>query len=179
MKLSEYWSDLLTTNFLLKWLVVSLSLLCGILTCALAVASSREPLIIERSCLSQVVPTKGTRHTEEEIVSFVRFVLPKRFDSDASDSKFYLTDSETSRREGEKNELAQKNIGQRVLVSSVRLSGKDAIVEMDRVLNMGGLRSAIPSVIRVGFIAIERTEANPYGLLISQVKPETTKETVK
>jgi hypothetical protein len=169
MKFAAAWSNILSQNLTLRLVIMTL----GSTTLVLAVTSVKlmlkEPLIIERGCLSFVQPTVNSKHPVSEIDAFVRTALSKRFDTSAQDTDAFLADDERGFRTQEQTELAKKQVTERVLVNAIKVDGTNVTVDADRLLSVGKIRSALPFVLKVEIATQSRTPSNPYGLLLKKV----------
>lgn len=169
MKFTVAWAGVLTENNLLKTIVAVLTIICLVFSVALARLSVREPILIERECTSRYVSPADLKHTNKEIESFIRSGISMRFDSNAADFKELLSDDETAFRIKEQEELKKKSLIQRVLVNSIKQEANDYVVDADRLLSTGKVRSALQFIIRVELASVARTVSNPYGLIIRRV----------
>ncbi len=179
MKFHVAWSSVINQNITLRAAVLGLSACCLCLTIAAVRLAVRQPLLIERECLSRVVTPVNTQVTPQEIDNFVHFVIPKRFDSDAVDSAVVLSSDEESFRNREQEELSKKSMSQRVVVVSVKEEGTNVTVDTDRILTIGKLRTALAFPLQISLSTTDRTSANPYGLVlkrVSQLKEEELKK---
>ncbi len=65
-----------------------------------------------------------------------------------------------------------KEMKQRILVNRIeKISGADVIIDADRILSIGPVRSALPFPLRLTLSSATRSRGNPYGLRLMQVKP--------
>ncbi len=178
MKFTEAWIDVINQNNLLK-VALAVSTLCTFVLCVTVVQLAlRNPLVIDRECYSKAVSPAATKQTASEIESFVRFSLPKRFDTEAPDSRVLLGEEEYAYRLKEQEDLARKGMKQKVIPANIRVTEKGVEVDADRILSVGTIRSNVPFSLNVQVTATSRTPANPYGLLIQRVS-QTNKEETK
>lgn len=170
MRLTVAMDSLEKENKILKWTLVSLFLLVIGLSIGTIKASMKEPLIIERGCFSKVVtPTAGV-NSKDEISAFIELAVAQRFNS-KSTGNVYLSEEQQQARTLELKELSKLNMTQKVFVTSVDLANKKIVVQADRLISAGDVRSAFKWPIEVEIESIERTEANPYGLMLTKVLP--------
>lgn len=176
MRFTTAWSEVVAQNTTLKLVIALLTVLTACLGFTSAKLSMREPLVIERACYSQAVPTGSTRRTEAEIEAFNREMLRERFDSGAILVPGHLSSEEEAFRKQEQEALKTSNMTQRIVVNSVKVDKESISVDADRIISVGQIRSAFPFPLTVMLSSTSRTEGNPYGLTavkISPVKKET------
>ena len=139
-------------------------------------SSMKDPLIIERGCDSKVAEIESSNQTKEEIESFIKMAISTRFDSALkSDPSVYLTEGLQLVRMKEQTELKNKGIDQRVIVRSVKYDQDKYIVEADRLIGIGKVRTAVPLNLTISISSKVRSVSNPYGLvltLVDQIKDE-------
>jgi hypothetical protein len=178
MKLTTAWSNVVSQNLTLRATVLILglcSLVFSITTVRLAV---RDPLIIDRECVSKAVTSANAKHSSPEIDGFVRMALGKRFETGAADSEVFLSDEENGFRAKEQDELSKRNVTQRLIINSLKIDGSTVNIDSDRILSIGKIKSAIAFPLVVTLSTVDRSTANPYGLSIrrvAQAKPEVSK----
>jgi hypothetical protein len=136
----------------------------------------RNPLVIERGCFSKAAQIADSQHTNLEIESFVEAALAQRFDSKDPGRETFLASSEKDLRSKEQKDLAARKLNQRVVVNAVSVSEKGILVEADRLISVGDIRSAFKFPLAVKVESVTRTVANPFGLILSEVKPVEQKE---
>jgi hypothetical protein len=175
MKFTTAWANVLTQNMTLRASIAVLGVCALVLSISTVKLALRDPLIIERECVSKSRQATSTKHTPVEIDAFVRTALPKRFDSDAADAQVVLSSEENGFRAKEQDELAKRSMSQRVLVNGMKVNGSDVTVDADRLIAVGKIKSVIPFPVTVSLSTTDRTPGNPYGLVIrrvSQIKQE-------
>ena len=176
MKFSLAWAEIANQNVLLKTALACVSI-CAVCFAVVSLKLAlKEPLIIERSCFNRLVKSGDARRTNEEIETFVRIALEQRFDSDAKSKSEFLSTVESSQRMQEQKELSSRQLKQRILVNSVVIEGSDITIDADRVITVGAIRSALPFPLKLKVESQERTDGNPYGLIVSSVKSSDKKE---
>ncbi len=171
MKFTEVWASTLYANSILKISTAVLGLVVLILTFALIRLGLKDPIIVERACFSSVASPVKTPHTQAEIESLAKLALEHRFNSDTVDNASFISSSELLNRNKEQEELKSKNITQKILVNSLKVEGTKVVVEADRFLASGKIKSVIPLPLQVELIENNRTQSNPYGLLLVKVNP--------
>lgn len=172
MKFHVAWANVLSQNVTLRIAIVALVASTCILALSTMSLSLKKPLIIERACFSKTIQTEdSTQHPESEVESFLTVALSKRFDSTASDVALYLSSDEQGFRAKEQDELSQKGMAQRVLVNSVKRENGKFIVEADRIVSIGKIKTVVNFPLRLTLSSTDRTEGNPYGLILEKAEP--------
>src|SRR5262249_10838507 len=101
-----------------------------------------------------------------------REALAERFNSENALGIALLSPEERAIRESEQEELKRQEMRQVVLVSSLKLESSGvALVETDRLITVGSIRSVLRFPLRVQIERISRTRENPYGLIAARVTP--------
>ncbi len=176
MKFNVAWAKIAQENSILKTSVLVLGSLCTFLGICLTQMALKNPLVIERGCFSKVVALAEAAHTNVEIESFVEAALPQRFDTKDPGRETFLAGSERDLRSKEQKDLSARKLSQRVVVNSVVVNDKGVTVEADRIISVGDIRSAFKFPLSVRIESVARTTANPFGLILSEVKPLEQKE---
>jgi len=178
MRFTTAWANVLSQNVALRFVTITLSTVSLIFCIATIRLALKDPFIIERECYSTLRPQADPKHTTAEIESFVITALSKRFDSNASDSKVFLSTTEEGFRAKEQEELKMKEMSQRISVNKIsKLDGTKAQVDADRTLSVGKVRSTLPFPLTVTLASTARTPGNPYGLIIQRVSQGAQEET--
>jgi hypothetical protein len=176
MRFSVAWAKVAAQNVTLKLATILLAIVAIVQLFILLDLSLRNPLVVDRGCFSRISTAKPQEPTTEEIKGFLLEALPMRFDSTAVVKDGFLSIEETVNREKEQATLKQRQMSQRVLVSDVQVNGRDVAVAADRLISVGKIKSALTFNLRVTIQQINRTESNPYGLVISQISLIEEKE---
>lgn len=130
----------------------------------------RDPLIVERSCESKTVVSKSSAPTKLETESFIKEALAARFDTDR-DKPSLMTVAQAETKDKELKELKSRNIAQVVFVDSLDLkSNGEFRAKLTRLLKVGAISTALGFSIDAKLYETRRTEDNPYGLILSEVK---------
>lgn len=130
----------------------------------------KDPLIIERGCDSKIAEVQSSAQTKDEIETFIKVALSARFDSNLkSDPALYLMENLQTIRNKEQSELKNKGIDQRVIVRSVKFDQNKYLVEADRLIRIGKVRTAVPLDLVLGISSKVRSVSNPYGLILTFV----------
>lgn len=172
MRFTVAWSKVLSQNIALRFTILCLSATVIGLLVVLTKLSLRDPIVIERACFSQTLDPASTDRTQAEISTFIKEALAQRFDTNAVLQDGFVSMEEAQFREQEQRSLKEKEMKQRVLVNQVeKISGADVMIDADRIISVGPVRSALPFALRLTISSIPRSRGNPYGLKLIQVKP--------
>lgn len=171
MKFHAAWDSLEKENRNLKILTIALCTLAIFLTVAVTSTATKEPVIVERGCYSKMAKTaENAKPTEEEISAFIEKSLGARFNTSPENLDF-LSFKQRSFREKEQVELTKQNMTQKVIVSEVKSTNEAVLVNADRFISIGKIRSVLRFPLKVSLETTDRTDSNPYGLLLSDVNP--------
>lgn len=171
MKFHAAWDSLEKENRNLKILTIALCTLAIFLTVAVTSTATKEPVIVERGCYSKMAKTaEDAKPTEEEITAFVEKALGARFNT-RPDNLEYLAFKQRGFRDKEQIELSKQNMAQKVIVSDVKITKEVILVNADRFISIGKIRSVLRFPLKVIIESTDRTDSNPYGLLLSDVNP--------
>lgn len=180
MKFNLAWAKVISENSLLRMIAGVMTLATLSESFALLIESQKPPLVIDRACTAAVATlATSNERSGVEIQAFLEKALHERFDTEAPVQSILLVDTEVARRQKEQADLKLKGITQRILPDFKALrvvekdkdtSGKLVEVTTDRLLSVGVVRSAFLFPIQVTIATVTRTEANPWGLVISAVK---------
>ncbi len=124
-----------------------------------------EPLLVTKSNLDVKVATQN--------------MLKARFNTETFSPDLYLSDKQKILRETEQRELKNRNMNQSVIIRSIELSKDQALVDLDRVIAVGDLRTAVRTKLKIAFEESEPNELNPYGLVLSLAEVQTNNEVKK
>lgn len=157
----------------LKVAVLCLSVVSLIFALMLALDLSREPLLIERACETQIARAASSAQTESEVEAFLREAISVRFDTSADrDPASFLTQDQVSARAKEREELKRGGIDQRMIVRAVKSEGDHFVISADRLVAVDKARSAIPLLLVAKVASKTRSLTNPYGLLLTSVEQQ-------
>ncbi len=163
------WACVLAKNISLKLATLILLLLTitlGLTTVKLAL---REPLIVERGCISRLVQTGSTERTPAEIEAFITEALTMRFNTNSPQIGGYLSLDEDGVRINDQKELLQRSMTQKIIINGVKINGATVTVDTDRLISVGNIRSALPFLLFAQIATVTRNESNPYGLVLNKV----------
>lgn len=167
MKFSLAWADTASQNVVLKVAICVMGASVVALTVVSARLALKEPLLIERSCFDSAVPTtRSNERTNTEIEAFVRESLEQRFNTMSSPKFGYLSEAELAARAAELKEFSGRTIGQRIVINAIKVGKDNALVDADRILSVGPIRTALPFQLNLSLGTTDRTLANPYGMTL-------------
>ena len=176
MRFTELWAEVLSQNNSLKWATLSLSVLSVALASCLLSLAMKEPLVFERECFSKSVTLVSASPSNAEIEKFIRLAMEKRFNTDALDVPVFLSASELDVRNREIDELSKKGMSQKVLINSVKIEKDKITVDADRIISVAKIRSALPLPVTVKIKQTDRSNGNPFGLILSDVSLISSEE---
>lgn len=179
MKFNVAWAHVASQNLILRFALMATSLTCLGLLLTLIKVSLRDPLLIERGCFSRAVEKASTDHSEEEIRAFLTEALAQRFNSEAHPLNGYLSEEELRSKEQEQHEMKEREIRQTIILNRItKIEANHALVDADKLIAIGSIRSAFPFPLEIKLATKMRSQSNPYGLLITFIKPvQATKRT--
>lgn len=170
MKFTVAWAKVASENSILKIVILCLSVLCVFFGASSLKLALRDPIVVERGCYSKAALVTDGKRSSIEIESFLKEALSQRFDSQALVRNNFLSSEEQFLREKEQKDLQLRKLTQRVLLNSAAVDGGVVVVDADRLISVGDVRSAFKFPLRVKIESVTRTEWNPYGLVVSEVK---------
>jgi hypothetical protein len=179
MRFSTAWAKSAAQNVTLKVATVVLGVVCFFQLSLIAGLSMKDPLVIERTCFSRASITKNATPTQEEIKSFLSETIPMRFDSSAMLKEGFLALEETISREKELAILKQRQMTQRVLITDMKVNQNEIQVFTDRLISIGKIKSVLPLNLKITILQTNRSESNPYGLIIGSISQIIEKEEKK
>ena len=175
MKFTKAWANVAQQNGVLRIAILTVCLASMISLLILLKFALKAPLIIDRGCASRAIQTDSDQApTEAEIHTFIRQVLPQRFDTKSIANPDLFSLEEMQNRELEQKQLSSHEVRQTILVNSITGTGDTYVVDTDRILAMGDLRSALRFPLKVKIGQTQRSQADPYGLVLLNVsKPKS------
>lgn len=176
MKFSTAWAKTAAQNVTLKIATVVLAAVSVVQLFVIGSLASRDLPIVERGCFSRALQAKPVDPTKNEIEAFLVEALPMRFDTNGYLKEGFLSIEETVSREKEQATLKQREIKQKIIVQDIKNNGKDILITADRFLSVGKIKSALSLNLKVMVQQSNRTESNPYGLILSSVTQIEEKE---
>ena len=176
MRFNIAWAAVAAQNVTLKAVIVSLSVVSIALAITTARLSSREPLLIERGCMTRTLEQGSTAHSVTEIEAFTREAIRQRFNSDTTPIPGYLAPDEQAARVREQKEFVTRSMTQYVVTRSVKVSGNTVTVDADRLISIAQIRSAFLFPLTVTVATTSRSENNPFGLQLVKVEQPKQEE---
>lgn len=176
MRFSTAWAKVAAQNVTLKIATVVLAIIGVVQLFLIGGLASRDLPVIERGCFSRATSAKASDPTKDEIKAFLLEALAMRFDSSAYLKEGFISLEEAGFREKEQATLKQRQIAQRIVVADVKIDGQEINVAADRLIAIGKIKSALTLNLKVTVQTTNRTEANPYGLVLSSVSQIEEKE---
>jgi hypothetical protein len=180
MKFSSGVDGLSKENQFLRTLTKNLLLIIASLFGLVLFFSNKEPIIVERNYHGlEVLKRVPLARTESDLQQAVTLMIKARFDSDTIAPHVFLNPKQLLLRETEQKDLKAQNMNQKIILRVVTITKDKALVELDRVISVGELRSALKAKVKLSFEETEPTEINPYGLTLSLADPIQSKEEKK
>jgi hypothetical protein len=176
MRFSMAWADVAKQNNVLRIAVIGVTFVCVVVLMIALKFAFKEPLLIERGCFSTVSPMQSQAQTPQEIEGFLGEAVAERFNTGALVVGDYFALEELKARDSEQTELARREIRQKVVVNSITKQGDSYLVDADRILSVGKIRSAFQMPMTVTIAKTTRTSGNPYGIVVLRVAPIKTED---
>jgi hypothetical protein len=177
MKFSSTVDSLSRENRFLRRVIGLLAL--GVTVLALVITllyDKPEKIVLRSSHGLEIVALTPLTRTEADVEQAVRLMVKARLESDAIAPEVFLSKQQMALRGAEQRELKSRGFTQSIVVRSAQIQTSSAIVNFDRVISVGDIRSAIQTKANIAFEEIEPNDLNPYGLrlsMLSPIEPET------
>lgn len=180
MKITTAWANLARNYTHLKFANVILGSCLIVLSIVCVKLSLKEPLIIEKACFTKTLnPNTDTTRKVSEIEAFIKDNLKHRFNSEVLLNKTLLSPLEFKFRKEEQKAFKKKGIIQHVIVREVQVTKDQILVNADRLLAVGKVRSALSLPLIVKIQKTARSIDNPYGLIFEKIKTVNLKKKKK
>lgn len=177
MKFTTAWAQTQSQNFVLKLALLMITGCAVTFAVMAAKFGLRKPLLIERSCITDVIAASDTKHTDSEIKNFITEAVTQRFNPDVKPLPSFIDEKEIQFKQQELKELTDRNMDQKVIVHNMTINGETVKVDADRLIMVGEVRSAFRFPLKIQIASTTRTIDNPYGLkLVKAERIETEKE---
>lgn len=175
MKFSLSIDALSKENSHLKFIIKMQFCVVIVLLLQVVVHNSQVPLMIQSSTrgLELIQPVDFER-SDADVQSAAELMLKARFNTDSISANLFLSDKQLQLRESEQKELKNRNMVQAILIRKIEISKDQAFIDVDRVIAVGEIRSAIKTKLKIAFEETEPNELNPYGLVLSFVEAQNT-----
>lgn len=178
MKLSTAFDGMARENYFLKLVVKSLLLTTALLLGITYNLYDRIPLVVERGSRGmEIVNATPFSRKATDLKQAIVLMLHARFDSDTVSPELFLNQKQLALRDTEQKDIKARAMSQDVFVRAVTFDKDQATVDIDRIIAVGEVRSALKARIKVTFEETSPNELNPYGLLLSLADPVEQKET--
>lgn len=174
MNFTTAWANIAKQNVNLKVALVAVTICTIFLGYSTVSLSLKDSVVIERGCFSKAVDVTSAKQTNEEIKTFIGIALKQRFDTNTQVIEGYLSLDERNLKEKEQLDLKKKGLEQIVVLRKVTIANESIMVEADRLYSIQNVRSTFPIKLNLSLETKQRTETNPYGLIL--VKTEELKE---
>lgn len=140
----------------------------------------RNPVVVERTAHGlEIVRSTDFTRTQADLQQAIALMIKARFSSDAVATEILLNPKQQLLRDTEQKDMKVRGLSQAIIVRNVVIEKDQAIVDLDRVISIGEVRSALKAKVRVSFEETSPNELNPYGLLLSLADPIEQKEVTK
>ena len=178
MKFQNAWVNIAHENLTLKLVLFSMGFISLGSTGIAIYDHLKDPLVIDRGCVSRVVKTSESTRDENEVKSFIKEAVSERFDTGVNPTELYMSEEEISAKNTEQKELSSRSIDQVVTFRNAVIQGDQATVQLDRIIGVGNVKSVFTFHILVTLASSTRSNDNPYGLKairFQEVKAEEKK----
>jgi hypothetical protein len=176
MRFPTAWADIASQNVTLKGVIAALSVSLITVATVAAKLGLKDPLVIERGCVSQTAKVVLAKTTDDEVKAFLKEVLPMRFTTSVQPRAAYFAPAQLKARTSEQDDLGKKGMRQTVIVNSITIRGDSVRVDTDRIIAVDKIRSAFPFPLDVSLSKTSRAEDNPYGLVLTKITPAGEKD---
>lgn len=177
MKFSSSVDSLTKENLFLRSAVKTLGFTILFMAMAVLFLHDRAPVVVERSNRGlEIVSMTPLMRSEEDLQRAVRLMLMARFDSGAVSPGVFLSARQLELRLAEQKDMKSRSLHQSVVFRAAKITKDEALIEFDRVLSVGEVRSALKTVIKIAFEETDPNELNPYGLKLALAEPIQKKE---
>jgi hypothetical protein len=178
MKLSTAFDGMARENYFLKLVVKCLLVVTVALLGIVYNLYDRIPLIVERGSRGlEIVNATEFSRKDPDLKRAITLMLHARLDSGAVSPELFLNQKQLALRDAEQKDIKARGMSQDAFVRGITFERDQAIVDIDRLIAIGEVRSALRARIKVTFEETSPNELNPYGLLLSLADPVETKET--
>ncbi|MDR3608457.1 MAG: hypothetical protein P4M08_13900 [Oligoflexia bacterium] len=132
----------------------------------------KPTVVIERSTRGlEIVSTTSLKRTEDDVKQAMVLMLKARLDANTIAPEVFLSERQMELRNEEQRELKSRGIEQSILVRTLNSDNGRATAEIDRVVRVGDIRSAVKTKLALAFQEVAPNELNPYGLRLATLTP--------
>lgn len=172
MKLANVFDGMARENQFLRTITKMLIIVTAFLASCVFVLYDKAPVMVERSShgLEIIRPTEFMR-TEAELKQAIAIMVKERFSTDAVAPELFLNGKQQLLRDTEQKDMKARGLSQGIIVRNIAIDKDQAVVDLDRVISVGEVRSALKAKVKVTFEEVSPNELNPYGLLLSLADP--------
>lgn len=154
----------------LKLAVLVLSTISLSFAILLILDLTKEPILIDRGCETELLKSSSQSQTQEEINRFMELAIASRFNTRVEkEPSSYLSHDLLVLRTKEQSDLKNQNIDQKLIVRKITLQKDHFLIEADRLIAVEKVRSAIPTLLIAKIASKDRSLTNPYGLVLTSV----------
>jgi hypothetical protein len=172
MKFSSAVDALSRENKNLRMLALLQALGTVLLVITVLLFHEKAAIQVERSSRGlEIVSAMPLKRTKEDVIHAIGLMLKARLDTEAVSPDVFLSARQMELRNEEQRELKSRGLDQTILPRSVEVGDGQATAEVDRVVRVGEIRSALKTKVMLAFEEVEPNELNPYGLKLASLTP--------
>jgi hypothetical protein len=135
----------------------------------------KPTLVVERSTRGmEIVSSTPLKRSEDDVKKAMALMLKARLETNTIAPEVFLSERQMELRNEEQRELKSRGIEQSILVRTPLIENGQAIAEIDRVVRVGDIRSAVKTKLALAFQEVAPNELNPYGLKLASLTPMDT-----
>jgi hypothetical protein len=180
MKLANVFDGMAKENQFLRTITKMLILVTVALLGIVFNLYDRNPVVVERTAHGlEIVRSTDFMRTQSDLKQAIALMIKARFSSEALAPEIFLNPKQLLLRDTEQKDMKARGLSQAIIVRNVAIDRDQAIVDLDRVISIGEVRSALKAKVKVSFEEVSPNELNPYGLLLSLADPIEQKEVTK
>ncbi len=176
MRFSQAWAEVIKFNQNLKISIAVSVITIIILGITTIHFSMKAPIIIERSCYSKFLNKINDKSPSKlEYKTFIEISLKQRFNTIENIIDGYLSTQEKKNKYLEQKKLAKNKIIQFIIIRNIDFKDGIFFINADRLYSVNNIRSALPIKLKVTIKNKNRTQTNPYGLILDLTEELDTK----
>ena len=181
----EVWGYEQEQNQILKIALLVVSLLLVLFSLITAYLASKDPILItinENSTKKIIASSPSPKTLQKELKRTLKNYMqgrhtwtPSTINESVKKALFYVEPQfKTKFWKANQNQFKiakKKNISQKMYVYNVEIKEENkAIVKVDRILDIGGIRSSKDMIFEIKYVFRKRTQSNPEGIYITDEK---------